>query len=26
LNLEETTELNRNIEGSNLSWWTDDNR
>jgi len=25
LNLEETTELNRNIEGSNLSWWTDDN-
>lgn len=26
LNLEETAELNRSIEGSNLSWWTDDNR
>ena len=26
LNLEETTELNRNLEGSNLEWWADDNR
>lgn len=25
LNLEDTTELNRNIEGSNLEWWADDN-
>ena len=26
LNLEETAELNRNLEGSNLEWWADDNR